>query len=164
VEPITYQLQGMPNGKAGVRFTLRKMGDIANAYKTDPTIRELAIRIIANVPEKSWHGQARAILRFVQERIKYLEDVVGVETLQTPIQTLRLGHGDCDDKSILFASLMMAIGKPVRFVAIGRVKGHFEHVFPQVKIGNEWVSAETIYRWPLGKTPPNFQDYMEHHI
>jgi transglutaminase-like putative cysteine protease len=164
VEPITYQLQGMPEGKAGVRYTLQKMADIANAYKTDPTIRELAIRIVRHVPEKSWHGQARAVLKFVQDKIKYMEDVYGVETLQTPIQTLRLGHGDCDDKSILFASLMLSLGKPVRYIAIGRTKGRFEHVFPQVRIGTDWVSAETIYKWPLGKTPPNFQDYMEHHI
>lgn len=163
-EPITYSLQGMPDGKAGVRFTLRKMADIADAYKVDPTIRELALRIVGSVKERSHYGQARAILKFVQDRIKYMEDVLGVETLQTPLQTLRLGHGDCDDKSILFASLMLAIGKPVKFVAIGRTKGRFQHVFPQVKIGSDWVSAETIYKWPLGKTPDGYQDYMEHTI
>lgn len=161
-EPITYSLQGMPDGKAGVRFTLRKMAEIANAYKADPTIRELALRLVGPVQERSHHGQARAILKFVQERIKYMEDVLGIETLQTPLQTLRLGHGDCDDKSILFASLMLAIGKPVRFVAIGRTKGRFEHVFPQVRIGPDWISAETIYKWPLGKTPPDYQDFMVH--
>lgn len=164
MEPITYQLAGIPDGVAGVRYTLKKMAEISAHYKSDSFIRELALHIVKNVPERSWHGEARAILRFVQERIRYVPDVLGVETLQTPIQTLRLGQGDCDDKSILFASLAMAIGKPCKFIAIGRIKGRFEHVFPQILIGDKWVSAETIYRWPLGKTPQPFQDYMEHTI
>lgn len=147
-----------------MRVTLREMARIASEYKTNPTIRELTIRTIGAVPERSIYGQARAVLRFVQNRIKYLEDVYGVETLQSPIQTLRLGHGDCDDKSILFAAMMLSIGKAVRFVAIGRTKERFEHVFPQVKVGSKWLSAETIYNWPLGKTPSPFECQMVHHI
>lgn len=160
----TYQLSFIPDGVAGIRATLRTMHRVTKSYKTHPLIRELALQIVRNVPEHSAYAEARAVLKFVQNSIRYVNDIAGVETIQTPDQTLRIGQGDCDDKSILFGSLMQAIGKPIRYVAIGTVKGRFEHVLPQVKIGDKWLTAETIYKWPLGKNPPHFADYIVEHV
>lgn len=162
--PITYQLMGIPEGKEGTRQTLRLMAALARRQSTSPLIRELAVNLVSKVPERNYYAEARTLLRFVQSRIRYVRDVAGVETLQPPVDTLRLGAGDCDDKCILFASLMLAIGHPVKFVAMGEVKGHFSHVFCETKVGQQWLACETIYNWPLGKGPRRIAEKMEHSV
>lgn len=150
------------DGVNGVRDTLKLMGQIVTTYKKAPVIREIASQIIQSVPEKNWSAEARAILRFVQTQIRYTKDVRGVETLQSPIQTLKLGMGDCDDKSTLIATLMESIGHPTRFIAVGKVPEVFCHVYVETKIGNKWVAMEGCEDWPLGRAPEGVACYMKH--
>lgn len=159
-----YQLMAIPNGPAGIRQTLKMMAGLSRRYSTTPQIRELALKIVQNVPEKSWKGELSAILKFVQHHIRYVKDVQGVETLQTPIKTLSLRQGDCDDKSTLAAALTLAIGHPVRFMAVGKVKGTYQHVFPQSKVGGKWLTMETTEYWPLGRTPSKIKSMMVEHL
>lgn len=150
----TYQLLGSLTGAAGIRQTLKRMAKISKDYKTAPMIRELGLKLLRNIPEKQWRREAAQMLLYVQTTIRYTQDVQGVETLQTPIQTLRLGQGDCDDQSMLLAALLMTTGKPVKFVAIGPEKGVYNHVLVQTRIGGHWLWADPIMRgWPLGKGP-----------
>jgi transglutaminase-like putative cysteine protease len=78
---------------------------------------------------------------------------------------LRLGAGDCDDKSILAAALLASIGHPTRFIACGFVgDGSYSHVFAQTKIAGKWVTLEcTMNEWPLGRTPGGIKNVMKHH-
>ena len=149
----TYQLMGISDGVNGVRDTLKLMSKIVKQYKKAPEVRELALSIVSNVPEKNWVNEAKAILRFAQQKIRYVKDIRGVETLHTPIQILRLGQGDCDDKSILIASLMESLGHPTRFMAVGKIAGHFCHVYVETRIGNKWVAMEGTENWSLGRSP-----------
>lgn len=158
----TYNLLGIPDGRNGVRQTLKMMSEITGRYKTAPAIFELSRQIIKHLPQKAWKKEARAILQWAQKNIRYVKDVKGVETLQTPIQTLRLGQGDCDDFSMLIAALMESIGHPTRFMAVGMREGHFSHVFVQTKIGGKWVTMEGTENWPLGRNPPNIKCAMVH--
>lgn len=162
---VTYQLLGALPGNAGIRQTLRRMAQIAKGYKTAPLIRETALKVLSRVPEKKWRLEIAALLQYVQEHIRYTRDVVGVETLQTPVQTLRLAQGDCDDQSILLASLLMAAGHPARFVALGPEPDTYTHVLVQSKIGGEWVWCEPINKgWPLGKAPFKYKSMMVENI
>lgn len=158
----TYNLLGIPDGRDGVRSTLKMMSQITKRYKTAPAVFELARQITAKVPEKSWKNEARAILSWVQKNIRYVKDVRGVETLQTPVQTLRIGAGDCDDKSMLTAALMESIGHPTRFMAVGMQPDHFCHVFTQTKVGGKWVTMEATENWPLGRNPRGVKCSMVH--
>jgi len=160
---INYTLHDIPTGAQGVRATLRAMRKITHTYKTAPAVRELAMHLTSNLPEKNWSLQAAAVHAFVRDRIRYTRDVRGVETLQTPIQTLRLGQGDCDDKSMLVAALLESIGHPTRFVAVGFTPGTFSHVFPQTKIGGKWVTLETTEAWPMGRGPQKVKSSMIEH-
>lgn len=160
-----YILSSIPNGTQGVRATLREMSRIVKAYKANPQIRELALRLTANLPPKNWRAEVNAIFQFVRDGIRYVKDIQGIETLHTPVQLLRLGAGDCDDKSILAASLLASIGHPTRFIACGFVgDGSFSHVFAQTKIAGKWVTLEcTMSEWPLGKTPKGIKNIMKQH-
>lgn len=160
----TYFLSSIPSGSAGVRRTLVEMSNIVKTYKKNPIVRELALRLVQDVAQKNWRGEVNAIFLFVRDRIRYVKDIAGVETLHTPVELLRLRQGDCDDKSILAASLLASIGHPTRFVAAGFVDDNYSHVFCQTKIGGKWVTLETIMEgWPLGRTPKGIKNYMIQH-
>ena len=162
MEPITYTLQSIPSGKAGIRLTLKIMGKLVKDYRHTRAIRELALKLTENLQQKNFYGEAQALHHFVKERIRYVKDVKNVETLQSPFQTLRLKAGDCDDKSILVASLLESIGHPTRFIAVGFTPNSLSHVFVQTKIGNKWVSVECTEPVPLGWTPKNIKNMMTH--
>lgn len=163
-----YTLLKIPDGVEGIRATLKLMSAITTKYKASKFARELVIKILkdANVPQytpngkKNWVGQIRAIHNYVKNDILYIKDVDGVETVQTPPQTYRLRHGDCDDKSVLAATLLKAIGHPARFVAVGFMPGVYCHVFPQTKIAGKWITLECTEPWPLGKSPKNVKAKM----
>lgn len=158
-----YRLHNIPDGRDGIRATLQMMSKIVRQYKKSPFVREQALEIVSELPEKKWRREAALLLKWVQRKIRYTKDIRGVETLQTPPQTLRLRAGDCDDKSILYASLLEAIGHPTRFIAVGFTPNSLSHVLVQTKIGGKWVSAETIMHWPLGKGPKNVKNIMTQH-
>jgi transglutaminase-like putative cysteine protease len=140
------------------------MGKIAKEYRRAPAIRELALFLVQHLPPKDWSGEARAIHNYVRDQIRYVKDIAGCETIQTPIQTLKIRQGDCDDKSTLVASLLGAIGHPVRFVAVGMEKDNYSHVFPQTKIGGRWITLETTENWPMGRTAKNVRSQMVEHV
>ena len=151
---VVYQLSNVPSGRAGVRSTLRAMSKLVRAYKAAPLVRETALSIVKNIPSKNWPAEIAAIHRYVCDTIRYTKDIRGVETLQSPVQTLRLKQGDCDDHSILIASLLEAISHPTRFVAIGSVPDSYSHVFTETKVGPNWLAVETpMVGWPCGRRP-----------
>lgn len=123
------------------------MARLAAAAKTDPHIRELALGIVRALPPQDYAGEARAVFQWVQRSIRYVRDVRGVETVQTPEKTLEYRQGDCDDMVTLLAALLESIGHEVRFVAMGTEPGRFSHVFAQVRLGGRWVSMDPI---PIG--------------
>lgn len=160
----TYQLHQISNGKAGIKQTLNLMARLAKEYRKAPAIRELALSLVRGLAPKDWAGEARAIHHYVRDQIRYVKDIAGCETVQTPIQTVKIGQGDCDDKSLLVGALLGAIGHPVRFVAIGLAPNTFSHVFPQTKIGGRWITLETTEPWPMGKTASGIKSQMVVHV
>lgn len=163
VEPISYRMHAIPDGKSGIRATLKIMSKVVSQYKTHPRVRELALAITAPLLQKNFAGEARSIHAFVSDKIRYVKDVAGVETIQTPLQTLRLKCGDCDDKSVLAAALLESIGHPTRFVAVGFRGDSLSHVFVQTKIGGKWISLECTEPVKFGWLPPNIKNHMIQH-
>lgn len=154
-------MMGIPNGKAGTLATLKIMRGIVRKYKASLPIRLLAQKLTRYLPQKNYTREVRALHHFVQNKIRYVKDIRGVETIQTPIQTLQIGSGDCDDKSIMVASLLESIGHETRFVACGfGAPKNFSHVFVQTRIGPKWVSVECTEPWTLGKAPPKITTRM----
>jgi transglutaminase-like putative cysteine protease len=163
MEQIRYTMQAIPNGQAGIRETLKIMSRVVKQYKSNPVIRELALRITAHLQQKNFIGEAAAIHHYVKEQIRYVKDIAGVETIQTPIQTLRLKAGDCDDKSTLAAALLESLGHPTRFLAVGFRPKSLSHVYVQTKIGSKWVGVETTEPVEFGWQPPNVKCVMVQH-
>ena len=82
-----------------------------------------------------------------------------------PLETLSKKRGDCDTKSLLFASLVRSIDLvDVCFIVID------DHLFAGVQLraerddhsirhrGRDWVLVELSDSWPLGRIPLNHQN------
>jgi hypothetical protein len=145
------QLGTIPSGIAGVRTTLKLMVQLARRAKTHALIRETAKGLVGSCPEKNLLCEVTQLQHFVRDQIRYIRDVHDVETLQTPDNTLTTRQGDCDDKASLLASLLLAIGIPAAFCALGVRGGPYSHVMAEAilrtrKGGVQYVPCETIIK------------------
>jgi transglutaminase-like putative cysteine protease len=153
--PRTSRLGLIPDGPRGIADTLKMMGALVRANKTDvENIRDLAVRLCSGLTQKDYSGEVRALHAFVRDHIRYIQDVTDVETLQMPQITLATGAGDCDDKSVLLATMLESIGHPTKFVAIGFDPSVYEHVYVETRIGPRWIALETTEPWQPGQEPP----------
>ena len=154
---------GIPPGSDGTRVTLALMSKLTRDSKKILNIRLLALKLVNGNIQKDYSSEVKAIHKFVRDEIRYVRDVRGVETIQTPVKTLEFGQGDCDDKSTLLASLLESVGHPTRFVAVGFVPGKFSHVYVETKVGNRWIALETTEPWEAGRFPPGIVTRMVQH-
>lgn len=155
--PLTYA-----NGLRGIFQTIQLMRDIVNCYKVDPAVRQAAVSLIFLTPEKDETSEARAIFEYVRDHIRYIRDIVNVETIATPDKTLQCQMGDCDDQSSLLASMLESVGYETRFVVAGYATHNPEHVYLQVYVNGEWVGCDATEQHPFGWEPPNpFVIYYE---
>jgi transglutaminase-like putative cysteine protease len=131
------------------------MARLAQEGKTALPIRTLAVNLTRGLPQKHYVGEARACLEYCRDRIRYVKDIRGVETLHDPVTLLKTGAGDCDDKSILLASMLMSIGHRCRFVAVSLAPGQFSHVWVQVNIRGKWIDLEPTEPLQFGERIPS---------
>lgn len=157
-----YRLMGLPDGVEGIRETMRKMRTIQKNYRTSPFVRKLAIDICKNLKQKDYNGEIRAIHAYCRDCIRYIRDVAGVETLQSPVETVKRRAGDCDDKSILCACLLGAAGHKTAFFAVGAAPGIYSHVLPAVWVEGvgRWLPLECTDQVKPGWFPPGAKSLM----
>jgi transglutaminase-like putative cysteine protease len=157
-------LQAIPDGPAGIRQTLNIMRQFVKAGKLNYRFRQLALSLVKRNGQKDWFGEIRDLQHFVRDNIRYIKDIRGVETVATPDITLDMGQGDCDDKSVLLATLLESIGHPTRFVAVSFRPGQFAHVFVETKVGQQWIPLETTEPVEPGWYPKGVINRMVVHI
>jgi transglutaminase-like putative cysteine protease len=124
-------------------------------------IRGLALRLTsqgfggrAGLAQKDFTGEARRLFNFVRDQIRYVKDIEGVETLHTAETVLRLGAGDCDDKAILLAALLLSIGHTPRFKAVAFETDNYSHVWTQDFLDGAWVDMEPTELVGFGRSVP----------
>jgi len=154
------QVTEIPEGREGVAHTLREMARLVREYKKNARIRDLAVQLTRDLPNKDYFREVARLHEYVRDNIRYVQDVRGVETVQTPTLTLDLGAGDCDDHALLICSLLESINHKTRFMAVGFQPGEIDHVFCETKIGHDYVAAETTEPVPLGWRPPDVVDHI----
>jgi len=138
--------------------------------KTVQTMLSLVTKIISevrnlavNLGKKFAAGdfkQARRLYEYVRDEITYIHDPHGVEEIQPPEITLKLGGGDCDDKAVLLAALLTSIGfETCFFIADVDNDKYPDHVYTGVHIPD----APEIYKpFPnkLLSDGKNFHDWI----
>jgi transglutaminase-like putative cysteine protease len=135
----------------------KELWKIIEDYTGNTVLVEFAAKLIKlnNVPARDEKSLVRYIQLFVQKHIKFFREYP--ERWQSPLQTLALGIGDCDDKTILAATLMRTFRIPVQLVFLRFKKNGetpYSHVYPRAKINNKWVAVETVRsEFKLGDDP-----------
>lgn len=145
----------------GASQTLQEMARLIRQGKREQEIRNLAVKLTTQgfnerrgLLQKDYEGEARRLLQFVRDEIRYVRDTNNVELLHDPLTLLDVGAGDCDDKAILLASLLESIGNPTRLVAVAFEPEQFSHVWVQAFIHGRWIDLEATEPLPYGQSVP----------
>lgn len=134
------------DGIVGNIDTVEVMKKMAREYSRHPLVKRYATNIIdyCKVPSHHYLEEARCIARWVQTHVRYLKDPVGTESLTAPDMMIRMlteqGYtmGDCDDMSLLIASMLYAVGIRCKFrcVRYQAKSGPFNHIYVVVYENN----------------------------
>lgn len=153
---MNYRLAELPEGVRGVDATLAEIGRLIETDLRETALRFHATQILRGVPSKDVAGEARRIFAWVRSNVRYQRDPLGIETVQSPVVTLRLRAGDCDDQAALVVGLAAAVGIPGRFRVIGTNQEKFIHIWPELLVGGRWLPADTTEAGGLGWRPKRF--------
>ncbi|MDE0087760.1 MAG: outer membrane beta-barrel protein [Candidatus Poribacteria bacterium] len=133
-------------------------------YKGVDSLEEL-INEFKQVIPKTWSEERRAnfALSFVQSIPYKKDETTGYdrEYYKHPIETLTEGGGDCEDTSMLFASILSGLGFKSALLdlpghlAVG-VKGNFQGYFVPYGIDKYYYCETTNPGWKLGNMPKEY--------
>jgi transglutaminase superfamily protein len=141
------------------RETLKIMRELTMGGVHDPAMRRHALSIVEHIPGKAWRWEIKCVFNWVRRNITYRLDATEAEQICTAKITMRNRQGDCDDMSIVLATLLMCIGHPCRFAALGFGEpgdGEFSHVLVQTLAAGEapWISLDPTEPNRMGWFPP----------
>lgn len=124
------------DGDRGVIQTVKIIRALANQFKKDIRLRELAGDIVR--PYRKNVDKIEAVFDWIKANVKYVRDIEGIETIHTPYKILRQGYGDCDDLATISATLLKAVGYKVFYVVTSnRPDKKFNHIFLIVTDGRQ---------------------------
>jgi len=145
----------LPGGIPCIRATLAVMSQLVQRGKLDPGIRQLAMELVHGCAQQDYSCEVRSLHQFVRDKIRYVGDISDTETVHTPRRTLEQAGGDCDDKTILLATLLETINHKTRFVAGAFDEPDvFTHVWLETRLGPSWYPLEATKPVPAGWSPP----------
>jgi hypothetical protein len=142
--------------EGGVAEVLSRMAELARKGAAQPAVQQVALKATEHLPpDSSGHANrrdrravARAVYNYILGAVAYRHDDHGVEQLQTPLASVRIGAGDCDDMAVLAAALLKSLGVPTRFRAIATSSAAphaYTHVYCQYQDGlGEWRSCDPV--------------------
>jgi len=120
-----------------------------------PQMRKLALQITRNCPERDKKCEAEAVYKYVKSRVRYTGDVATlkhgadgpnepVDMYQRADRTLEFGGGDCDDHSVLNATLLTLNGIESRLRVTAETKGSdWGHIYAVGDVGGKWAALDT---------------------
>lgn len=148
VPSARYKLIPIGEGFTGTAATIRQLVQRARAAAQTQTVQDAAHSIVG--PHARAYASAKAVRRFLADKIMFQADPIGVELLRWPptmleeISTEGVAFGDCDDVATLGAALGIALGLAARFVVLAFTPtGPFEHVYSELFAGGDWVELDT---------------------
>jgi hypothetical protein len=158
--PATFSMP-LLSGDAGVEQTINEMRTLVDEALRDPSIIRLATDIVRSVPAFDDYAEGEALYNWVRSNIRFTKDPVNKEKLYPPAELLKIRAGDCDDISMLLASLLMAVGYPARLMTVAATPDspeQFSHVYVEGEVpagSGQWVPMDPArYDSQFGVAPP----------
>ncbi len=91
-------------------------------------VRQAALEAVGQLYSLDKRSEALAIYYWCLGNIRYVEDIAGIETIQSPVVTLTNRQGDCDCISTLILAMCLSINVPVQLVKVGMTPESYSHV------------------------------------
>ena len=134
----------------------KQLWSVVEQFSGHPLLVDFTAKLIerAKVPARDEVALARAVRRFATQRVKFFREYP--ERFVSPLRTIVWGIGDCDDKSILIASMLRGFRIPVRLKFLRLTlpnKTRVGHVYPQALLDGQWVALESVRPYPWGYDP-----------
>lgn len=103
------------------------------------------------IPGRDFDGIAKRLYSFMQSEIKYHRDPAGMEWLQDWEVSIKERAGDCDDYTILAATLFGALGVSTR-IKVVQIGKSYDHVFLEYfsPKQNKWIPFDAIVPKSVG--------------
>jgi transglutaminase-like putative cysteine protease len=151
----------LPDGDPGIARTVQMMTGLARGSEgaNHPTVRQKAVEVVRGFSSRDKQGQINAILDWVKKNVDFRGEYK--ELLQTPVVTIQIQAGDCDDHSMLISSLLKTLGFSTRFNTVAADPTdpeQFTHVFCEVldPTTQQWTALDSTVKNSFpGWRPPN---------
>lgn len=127
------------DGLKGNLQTISFMSKAAKKAAGKPQVRAFATKILQmyRVGSHQYKDEALAIGDFVKNHVRYVRDPRDHELLQDPVMMINqiekhgFSSGDCDDMSLLNATLLLSVGFNPKFRAVRYKdqKGNYNHIY-----------------------------------
>jgi len=109
----------------------------------EPTLEDLAQALLNRV-EGNYESFVECTLSFVQGATQYTPDPEGFEYPLYPLETLVDGIGDCEDTTILYVSLVRALGYPVSMAHVDTDHDNTpDHVLALIPVSSSYPDSVT---------------------
>lgn len=116
-------------------------------------------------PEKDWQREVQTIYEVMRSNVRYLRDIFGVDTYQSPQRTLDTQSGDCDCITTAMGAMFMSVGYPIALRIMetkdpgtGRRAGTWNHIFLLVGVPprdpKRWIPLDASLKAFPGWHPP----------
>ena len=138
----------LASGDTGTSQTMGAIRRLVDQSIKDPSVNQTAIQVTWNTPQFSDEiAKAQAVWSFVAnpQNFRFVADMVGKETLRSARQMLQQRAGDCDDFTILIASLLGTIGIRTRARTIASHSDNpqeFSHIYPEAFCDGQWIAMD----------------------
>ena len=128
----------LASGARGNLKTVNYMKQIANKVNGHPKLVKLANNIVQyySVPSMHYKDEAYAIGDYIKQHVRYVRDPLGIEMLTDPLTMIDMmergeATGDCDDISLLIATLMLSLGHNPYFAIVKYDKNikNYNHIY-----------------------------------
>jgi len=138
-----YKLLPLPPGTAGIERTLKHMADFVRADCRNQAVRTIAESITADCGDHDFDAEIEALFRYVRDEVTFRRDPVDLERVSGAMGTLQSKVGDCDDKVVLLATLLCALGHESRFAVVSQgTNGEWDHVYLEIGTKSGWLPAD----------------------
>jgi hypothetical protein len=158
--PLNATRVKIASGDRGIAQTIRYMcgAVMGNEGMASAEIRRKALEIVRPIASRDQQGEIAALLQWVKTKIAFRGEYK--ETIQTPLVTLQLAAGDCDDQAALLGAFLGALGYQTRFRTVAAdptAPWAYSHVFVEVfhRKSGQWIALDsTVPASYPGWTPP----------
>src|SRR3972149_5793173 len=87
--------------------------------------------------------------------VKYVKDPDGHEIVATPAAMFREARGDCKKMTTAISAVLKSVGMHPLLAVISYDGEKYEHIFPLVKIGGEFITLDPVNNCQFNKIIPH---------